>query len=74
MQQQDCLPPGARCTFLLSLWRESRNGAWRAALRSADGEHRQGFANLEQLAAFLLRLQDEPRPLPAPDHALSTRE
>jgi hypothetical protein len=46
-----------RHTYLLSLWREGRS--WRAALRPADGGPRQGFGDLEQLAAFLLRLQDE---------------
>jgi hypothetical protein len=47
-----------RHTYLLSLWQEGRS--WRAALRPADGGPRQGFGDLEQLAAFLLRLQDEP--------------
>ena len=45
-----------RYTFLLSLWRESEAGPWRAALRAADGETRLGFATLEQLAAFLRRI------------------
>jgi len=51
--------PGSRDqqTYLLSLWREG--DAWRAALRPADGGPRQGFGDLEQLVAFLLRLQDE---------------
>jgi hypothetical protein len=51
--------PGSRdrYTYLLSLWREGTT--WRAALRPADGGPRQGFGDLEQLAAFLLRLQDE---------------
>ena len=52
-----------RQTYLLSLWREGRT--WRAALRPADGGPRQGFADLEQLVAFLLRLQDE-RPVAGP--------
>jgi hypothetical protein len=47
-----------RHTYLLSLWREGRS--WRAALRPADGGPRQGFGDLDQLVAFLLRLQDEP--------------
>jgi hypothetical protein len=46
-----------RHTYLLSLWREGRS--WRAALRPADGGPRQGFGDLDQLMAFLLRLQDE---------------
>jgi hypothetical protein len=51
-----------RHTYLLSLWQEGTS--WRAALRPADGGPRQGFGDLEQLVAFLLRLQDE--------HGLST--
>jgi hypothetical protein len=50
-------PGHRRHTYLLSLWQEG--GTWRAALRPADGGPRQGFGDLEQLAAFLLRLQDE---------------
>jgi hypothetical protein len=45
-----------RHTYLLSLWQEGTT--WRAALRPADGRPRQGFGDLEQLVAFLLRLQD----------------
>ena len=48
-------------TFLLTLWRERREGPWRAALRLADGGVRVGFADLEQLAAFLLSLADHPK-------------
>jgi hypothetical protein len=47
-------------TFLLTLWRERQDGPWRAALRLADGGVRVGFADLEQLAAFLLSLAGEP--------------
>jgi hypothetical protein len=63
--------PGSRdhYTYLLTLWQEGRS--WRAALRPADGGLRQGFGDLEQLVAFLLRLQDEPSPTapagPTPD-------
>jgi hypothetical protein len=51
--------PGSRdrYTYLLSLWREGTT--WRAALRPADGGPRQGFGDVEQLVAFLLRLQDQ---------------
>jgi hypothetical protein len=52
-----------RHTYLLSLWQEGTS--WRAALRSAPGGPRKGFGDLDQLMAFLLRLQDE-RPMPAP--------
>jgi hypothetical protein len=48
-------------TFLLTLWRERHDGPWRAALRLADGGVRVGFADLEQLAAFLLSLADQPK-------------
>jgi len=44
-------------SYLLSLWQEGRS--WRAALRPADGGPRLGFGDLDQLMAFLLRLQDE---------------
>lgn len=50
-------PDHHRYTYLLSLWQEGRS--WRAALRPADGGPRQGFGDLDQLMAFLLRLQDE---------------
>jgi hypothetical protein len=46
-----------RYTYLLSLWREGPT--WRAALRPADGGPRQGFGDLDQLATFLFRLQDD---------------
>ena len=49
----------ARYTYLLSLWQEGRT--WRAALRPTDGGPRQGFGDLEQLVAFVLRLQDDHR-------------
>jgi len=51
-----------RATYLLSLWRERTDEPWRAALRPADGGPRVGFGDLEQLAAFLLRLQEELAP------------
>lgn len=52
--------------FLLTLWREDGPSPWRAALRPADGGPRMGFADLEQLAAYLLRLADMPDPPPDP--------
>jgi len=45
-----------RHAFLLTLWQEQADGPWRAALRPADGGERQGFAAIEHLAAYLLRL------------------
>jgi hypothetical protein len=44
--------------FVLRLWRERPGAPWRAALRGADWAAPIGFADLEQLAAFLLRLAD----------------
>ena len=49
--------PRAR-TFLLTLWREREDELWRAAMRTADGAVRLGFGDLEQLAEFLLSLDD----------------
>ena len=54
-----------RATYLLSVWREGEGEPWRAALQPADGGPRAGFGDLEQLAAFLLRLQDELAPAAA---------
>jgi hypothetical protein len=45
--------------YLLGLWRETTSGPWRATLRQAGSETRIAFADLEQLALFLLRLTDE---------------
>jgi hypothetical protein len=49
-------------TFVLTLWREREGGPWRAALRPADGAARLGFADLQQLAAYLLGLADQRAP------------
>jgi hypothetical protein len=56
MPESDQTHSGERHTYLLSLWREGR--IWRAALRPSDGGPRLGFGDLDQLVAFLLRLQD----------------
>jgi hypothetical protein len=50
-----------RQVYLLSLWRETPNAPWRAALRPAGSQERIGFADLEALALFLLRLDDSPK-------------
>lgn len=50
--------------YVLRLWREAESAPWQAMLRPADGGPRIGFANLEQLANFLLRLADSPAPRP----------
>ncbi len=41
--------------FMLRLWRVKQNGehAWRASLESPSTGERRGFANLEELFAFL---------------------
>jgi hypothetical protein len=44
--------------YLLRLWREGEGAPWRASLQSADEAERIGFADLEQLVAYLLRLAD----------------
>ncbi len=44
--------------YLLSLWRETPGAPWRAALRLAGSQERIGFADLEALALFLLRLDE----------------
>jgi hypothetical protein len=54
-------------TYLLTVWREGGGATWRAALRSAEGGDRLGFADLEQLAAFLLRLPERRTPPVAPE-------
>lgn len=43
--------------YLLTLWCEGGD-RWRAALRPVGGGVRLGFAGLEQLAAYLLRLDE----------------
>jgi hypothetical protein len=41
---------------LLRLWRDGPGGPWRASLQDAESGERLGFANLEQLFAYLRRL------------------
>lgn len=52
--------PACRQIYLLSLWRETPEAPWRAALRLAGSEQRMGFADLDALALFLLRLDEHP--------------
>jgi hypothetical protein len=40
-------------SFLLRLWRDSEQGAWRASLENVTTGERHGFANLASLYAFL---------------------
>jgi hypothetical protein len=44
---------------LLRLWRDHHGGAWRASLQDAESGERLGFADLERLFAYLLRLTNE---------------
>lgn len=52
------LKPLHRITYLLRLWRtdESGNFNWRASLEVPESGKRVGFANLEQLFAYLMDL------------------
>lgn len=50
--------PACHQVYLLTLWRETADAPWRAALRQASTQERIGFADLESLALFLLRLND----------------
>ncbi len=45
-----------RHAFLLTLWQEQPDGPWRASLRPTGEDERLGFAAVEHLAAYLLRL------------------
>lgn len=40
-------------SFLLRMWRERPDGAWRASLENVTSGEKHGFAHLEQLVAFL---------------------
>lgn len=39
--------------YLLRLWREKSDGAWRALLENPNNGERAGFASLAELIAFL---------------------
>jgi hypothetical protein len=69
------LPDSAgRQTYLLSLWRETQGAPWRAALRPAGSAERIGFADLEALALFLLRLDESgEHPVVGMDHVARLR-
>jgi hypothetical protein len=54
--------PAQHQVYLLTLWRETPDVPWRAALRPAGSQARIGFADLEALALFLLRLDDNRTP------------
>jgi hypothetical protein len=44
---------------LLRLWREGAGGVWRVSLQPIGSAERLGFADLEQLFAYLRRLTDD---------------
>jgi hypothetical protein len=67
-------------SFLLRVWRESEQGAWRASLENVTTSERHSFPNLVSLYAFLdatfpeleglsWRDPDEPQPIVAPTEA-----
>ena len=49
----------SRRVYVLTLWQETDGSPWRAALRAAGQPERIGFADLEALAHFLLRLDED---------------
>lgn len=53
-----CLKPPRRLSYLLRLWRtdEPGNSSWQASLENPETGKRIGFANLEQLFAYLMDL------------------
>jgi hypothetical protein len=58
-------------TYVLHVWREHSGAPWRASLRASGSQQRLGFADLEQLAIFLIHMTEQ-RSLAdsalAPDH------
>jgi hypothetical protein len=66
MQASDEISPSADAPdtrlYVLRLWRETADGPWRAALRPAGGAPPRGFADLAQLAAYLLAFADDRPP------------
>jgi hypothetical protein len=52
------LKPSYRLSYLLRLWRtdELGNSSWQASLENPETGKRIGFANLEQLFAYLMDL------------------
>lgn len=56
-------------TYVLHIWCERPGAPWRASLRASGSQERIGFANLEQLAIFLLRLTEQ-QPLSNSDSTL----
>jgi hypothetical protein len=58
-----------RCSqvYLLRLWREAAGAPWRLSLREASDGEAIGFADLDDLMVFLLRLTDDAKREPPPD-------
>ena len=53
--------------YVLRLWREAAGAPWRAALRPANGGERIGFADMQDLTLFLLRLTEGSAPRDSAD-------
>ena len=53
-------------TYVLHMWREHPGAPWRASLRASGSQERLGFADLEQLAIFLINMTEQ-RALPRSD-------
>ena len=46
--------------YLLRLWRDNQNSAWRALLENSNNEERVAFATLSELVTFLETKTGEP--------------
>lgn len=45
--------------YLLHLWREPQDGAWRASVKTTTGEKEIAFASMDELFVYLLRQTEE---------------
>jgi hypothetical protein len=52
--------PGAYRAYLLRLWRETEDGAWRMSLQDSVTSERLGFPDLESLMAYLALVMTQP--------------
>jgi hypothetical protein len=52
--------PGTKCAFILRLWHDDRlaTTSWRASIEIPTTGMRIGFANLEQLFAYLIDITE----------------
>lgn len=58
--------------YVLRIWREHAHAPWRASLQLTSGGERAGFADIEELAAYLLRLT-QASPAASQDSATPTQ-